>query len=125
MPGLPGEKGESGHVGLMVSKYHDFISSHFSQNLLYTWNGCNIPHLLYLILGTPWTARSHWSPRTNRRTGQIHIDLVICLDLFEVLFGKKKLSLSCLLCCCAGSKWSPWDDRTARWCWREGKLLQF
>lgn len=77
MPGLPGEKGESGHVGLMVSKYHDFIRSHFSQHLLYTWNGCNIPHLLYLILGTPWTARSHWSPRTNWRTGQIHIDLFI------------------------------------------------
>lgn len=92
MPGLPGEKGESGHVGLMVSLYHYFISSHFSQNLFYTWNGCNISYLLYWVLGTPWTARSHWSSRTNWRTGQIHIDFFISLDLFEVLFRVWKKS---------------------------------
>lgn len=65
MPGLSGEKGESGHVGLLVSlsgiplRYHMVICYGLSKQMSF-----------FLVSGSSWSNRPYWCSGTDWRTGK-------------------------------------------------------
>lgn len=119
MPGLPGEKGESGHVGLMVSLFLSFIYIKLFLHLKKTINNFYFSHIACLALGSTWATRSRWSSRTYWRTSKSQ-KYEICVALFIQTLVMHTKNPLWLFLSCAGSNWPNRDDRTIRHCWREG-----